>query len=111
MGLGSRNAQRHDTVAVQKSAVVSEDFADFSKGQSVMTVDGYPGVVTAVLDGPYPGTEAYDVKLDNGMGGGLYVSGQLSPLVHTTAAGAHLASEDYPELGDILHRRPDIAKS
>lgn len=110
MGLGSRNAATHETIGVQKHAVVSEEFADFRTGQHVMTVDGYPGVVTAVLDGPFPGTEAYDVTLDNEMGGGMYTTGQLSPLEHTTASTEHTADQDYPELAEILTQRPDIAK-
>lgn len=113
MGLGSRTASGHDTEGARKHAVVSEDYADFKVNERVMTVDGYPGVVTAVLDGPFPGTEAYDVTLDNGMGGGMYVTSQLSSASSsTTAAGTHegLASESYPELGDILFSRPDIAR-
>lgn len=109
MGLGNRNARRHETVGFQKNAVNSADYADFRVDQTVMTVDGFPGVVTAVLDGPAPGTEAYDVTLNNGLGGGQYTASQLRPLEHTTASGDHTAATDYPELGDILDRRPDIA--
>ena len=110
MQLGSK-ATSHETLNVQKYAVRSEDYADFAVNQPVMTVDGFPGVVTAVLDGPFPGTEAYRVTLDNDMGGGEYRIGDLSPVANTTAAGLHQASDDYPELGDILQRRPDIAQT
>lgn len=112
MGLGDRHAVRHETVGWQKHAVVSADYADFAVEQRVMTRDGFPGIVTAVLDGPYPGTEAYDVTLDNGMGGGMYTTSQLQPIGGTTASHEHegLASADYPELGSILHDRPDIAR-
>lgn len=111
MGLSGRNAHRHETVGVQKNAVVSEDYADFQVGQRVMTVDGFPGVVAAIEDGPFPSTEAYQVELDNGMGGGLYRTSDLREIAgSTTAAGQHTADSDYPELGDILTRRPDIAK-
>jgi hypothetical protein len=110
MGLGNRSARQHETVAVRKAAVVSEDFADFNVGQRVMTVDGFPGVVGAIEDGPYPGTEAYRVTLDNGMGGGLYRTSDLQTINQTTASEHHTADQDYPELGDILTQRPDIAK-
>jgi hypothetical protein len=109
MGLGGRNARRHETSGVQKNAVVSADYWDFRVGQHVMTVDGFPGVVAAVEDGPYPGTEAYVVTLDNGMGGGEYRTADLRDINRVTAA-EHTAAEDYPELGDILERRPDIAR-
>jgi hypothetical protein len=113
MGLGSRNArQQHDTTGARKVAVVSEDYADFRAEQRVMTVDGFPGTVAAIEDGPFPGTEAYLVELDHGMGGGLYRTSDLRPLNEVTGAGEHqAASVDYPELGDILERRPDIATS
>lgn len=109
MGLGNRNAQRHETLAFQRYAVNAADFADFTAGQRVMTVDGIAGKVSAVEDGPYPGTEQYRVELDRGMGGGLYTSSQLSPLPAATAVEHHTAVDDYPELGSILSDRPDIA--
>lgn len=110
MGLGNRNARVHETVGFQKNAVVSEDYADFRVDQQVMTVDGFPGVVAAVHDGPYPGTESYDVTLNGGLGGGEYTASQLSSIEGTTASMEGVASLDYPELGDILVQRPDIAK-
>lgn len=109
MSLGNRNAKVHETVGFQRHAVVSADYADFRVQQQVMTCDGFPGIVAAVEDGPYPGTEAYRVELDNGLGGGLYTSGQLEPLEHTTATVETTAATDYPELGSILSDRPDIA--
>lgn len=108
----------HDTLPVQKHALVGEVFSDFTAGVRVMTSDGYPGRITAVLDGPFSNTESYEVVLDGGIGGGEYTSGQLRPLASHTAAEAaaddsmsaeaatlHLATEDYPELGTILHDR------
>jgi hypothetical protein len=109
MGLRSRDVRRHETVGVQKTAVDSSAYWDYHPNQRVMTVDGVPGRVTAVQDGPYPGTEAYLVELDRGLGGGEYRTGELRAL-HTVTSSEHLASEDYPELGDILLRRPDIAR-
>jgi hypothetical protein len=110
MGLGARNAHQHDTVGVQKNAVVSEDFADFRVDQRVMTADGVPGRVAAIEDGPFPGTEAYLVELDNGLGGGLYRSADLRETGSQVTATEHTADVDYPELGSILTDRPDIAE-
>lgn len=109
MSVGRRMA-RHETIGVQKNAVVSEDWADFKVGQHVMTIDGFPGHVASIEDGPFPGTEAYRVTLDNDLGGGLYSTGQLSSMPSTTASGEHSAANDYPELSEILVQRPDIAK-
>lgn len=83
---------------------------EYQPGQHVMTREGFPGTVTAVSDGPAPGNEEYIVTLDNAMGGGRYSSSELSPLPQTTSQVAvvdHTAATDYPELGDILIRRPD----
>jgi 8-oxo-dGTP pyrophosphatase MutT (NUDIX family) len=113
----------HQTLGVQKQALVGEVFRDFNEGDRVMTRDGYPGRVTAVLDGPYPQTETYEVTLDRGVGGGQYSASQLSKMAETTAARIqdvvlpadlgpieattyHQATEDYPELGAILDERP-----
>jgi hypothetical protein len=110
MGLGSRKASRHETAAVSKAAgVTSSDYWEFKPGSAVMTVDGLPGTVTAVHDGPSAGNEAYQVTLDKGMGGGLYTASQLSPTGTTTASVEHTAADDYPELGSILQDRPDPA--
>lgn len=108
MGLGQRNARRHDTVGIRRHAVVSEDYWDFRPQQHVMTLDGFPGIVAAVLDGPHPGSEVYEVVLDRGLGGGHYSSGQLRPLEHVTASEG-TAAVDYPELSGVLESHPDPA--
>lgn len=116
MGLGHRSARQHETQAIHKNAVDASVFADFRENDRVMTVDGYPGIVASVNDGPYPGTESYDVVLDGGLGGGEYTAGQLSPINGTTASheheavGQHMAHDDYPELGSILYDRPPIER-
>jgi 8-oxo-dGTP pyrophosphatase MutT (NUDIX family) len=110
MGLGQRGARRHETSGAHKHAGVrSEDYWDFAPDQHVMTVDGVGGIVTAVLDGPYPGNETYEVTLDSGLGGGQYTASQLSASDRTTASVDHTAADDYPELGSILSERPDPA--
>jgi hypothetical protein len=89
----------------------SEDYWDFQPGEHVMTIDGFPGVVDQVEDGPIAGAENYLVTLDNGMGGGNYSASMLSKMPSSrAAAGVHLAVEDYPELGSILDERPDPGK-
>jgi 8-oxo-dGTP pyrophosphatase MutT (NUDIX family) len=113
----------HQTTGYQKHALAAEIFHEFSAGDHVMTVDGVAGKIAAVSDGPYPQTETYEVVLDGGAGGGAYSAGQLRKLTNTTptagllgdsvedfgpavATTTHMATEDYPELGDILHERP-----
>lgn len=111
--------QRHDTTASQKVAGVDAAvYRDFQPGQRVMTRDGLAGVVQAVLDGPYPSTETYEVVLDGGMGGGSYGTSDLTAIgqsIQPTASASfdapevhHVASEDYPELSDILVERPPL---
>lgn len=97
------------------AGVISSDYWDFQPGERVMTIDGLPGVVDEVQDGPVAGNENYIVTLDHGMGGGNYSSSMLAPLRQATAAevtatGIHLAAEDYPELGTIVQDRPDPGK-
>ncbi|MFJ4902881.1 hypothetical protein [Streptomyces sp. NPDC088727] len=101
--------QTHQTLGVQRLAVHSEDYAEFKQGQAVQTTDGLPGLITAILDGPYPGTEEYRVKLDRGMGGGAYTASQLRPTTATTASMEQTAAADYPELSEVLVERPDPA--
>jgi len=102
---------------------------DFRVGQRVQTIDGIPGRVLFISGSFAPGVEEYQVVLDGGMGQGAYTASQLRPLpdaVRSPYAGvppdllpsgvtaaldddleAHLASSDYPEMGTILHDRPD----
>jgi len=100
-----RRIARHDTIQAQ-AGVRSEEYWDFQPRQRVMTTDGYPGRVEAVYDGPHPGNEAYEVRLDGGLGGGMYTAAQLSVL----AEDSRTAASDYPELEDVLTQRPDPAK-
>lgn len=111
MGLGSRTARRHDTNAQRKlGGVDAKAYWDHSPGDRVLTCDGYPGVVTGILDGFHPGNESYEVRLDGGMGGGLYSSGQLRATQGQAEANVvHTAADDYPVLADILRDRPDPA--
>lgn len=81
---------------------------DYGVHSRVMTCDGHPGTVLAVAEGPFPGAESYDVRLDGGLGGGAYLAGQLQPLAagHTTGT----AAADYPELAQVLVEHPDPAR-
>ncbi|MEU6362304.1 hypothetical protein [Streptomyces albidoflavus] len=101
--------RHHETLGVQRLAVRSEDYWEYRPEQRVQTSDGLPGVVQAVLDGPFPGSEEYHVVLDRGMGGGRYTASQLRPAAATTAAMEQTAAADYPELAQILVERPDPA--
>ena len=84
-------------------------YADFRPGQRVTSIEGFPGVVTEVLEGP--GNNTIVVRLDNGMGGGAYRESELTSLNTTKASGSHTADQDYPELGTILTDRPDLKAS
>jgi hypothetical protein len=107
MGLGNRTSRRHETV--RTAGVNPEEYWDFKPGQTVMTVDGFLGKVIGVNDGAFAGSEEYEVLLHNGLGGGLYTSGQLKAATDHTAT-ENTASKDYPELADILRDRPDPGK-
>lgn len=111
MGLGSRGAHRHETVASKTAGVDPSAYWDFQPGQRVMTVDGFAGTVASVNDGPLAGTETYIVTLANNLGGGEYTASQLRATSDATGAVHHTADQDYPELGTILTDRPDIARN
>jgi 8-oxo-dGTP pyrophosphatase MutT (NUDIX family) len=112
MGLGNRNPAARHTAGVDTT-----QWWTFRPGDRVRVVEGFLGTVTAVDDGPYPGDERYEVALDDGLGGGTYSSDELTgAIVPPTAkvaskveAEQHVASEDYPELAEILVERPPLA--
>jgi hypothetical protein len=109
MGLGNRTAHRHETVASKTAGVDPSASWDFQPGQRVMTVDGFPGTIASVEDGPLSGTETYVVTLANNMGGGEYTASQLRATSDALGSVHRTAADDYPELSDILTERPDIA--
>jgi hypothetical protein len=102
------NRTGHETVAMQRMAVRAEEWWEYHPKQVVMTADGILGTVTAVSDGPIPGTEEYHVQLAGGLGGGSYTASQLSPAPATTAV-LQTAAVDYPELAQVLVDKPDPA--
>lgn len=108
--LGRRDARHHDTDAARKVAGVDPRlWWEHKPGDRVLTVEGLIGTVDAVEDGPFPGAEQYLVTLDNGLGGGEYGPSELRAAPTRQAASEqHLASEDYPELADILVERPPL---
>lgn len=96
---------------LRREAITSETYWEFQPGERVMTVDGYPGVVDAVEDGPIANAENYVVTLDKGLGGGNYSASMLAKMpTSRSAAGIHLATDDYPELGSVIDDRPDPGK-
>lgn len=68
------------------SGVDAAEWHAYSVGQRVMTTDGYPGVITAVSDGPHPRTESYTVVLDDGLGGGEYRVGDIVSVIEPVTA-------------------------
>lgn len=92
-------------IASKTAGVEVDQWWDFKPGQRVMTSDGFPGKVSFIEDGVYAGMEQYYVTLDDGMGEGTYAPGELTAYEATVAQAGHLASEDYPELADILYER------
>lgn len=83
-----RAARRH------QAGVVAENYWSFAPGDRVWTKELISGVVTEVIDGPYPGTEIYTVTLDGGLGGGDYSAGDLRRMDHSTARTAVLTDKE-----------------
>ncbi len=126
----ARQIRKHATrlSQVHESALDTE----FGVGQRVLTIDGRPGRILFVASSYSPGLMEYEVVLDNGMGQGTYLGSQLRPIPADYRAGGtvppgllpagvtaaleaeageiHLASDDYPEMGDVLRDRPDPGK-
>lgn len=68
------------------SGVDAAEWHAYSVGQRVMTSDGYPGVITAISDGPHPRTESYTVVLDGGLGGGEYRTNDIVSVIEPVTA-------------------------
>lgn len=134
MSLGNRHSARHDTFAMHKAAGVDATaYWAFQPGERVRVKEGFEGRVTEVQEGPVGGAEIYIVVLDGGVGGGEYDANELARIggevpdrlqanaskheepeddwLGTQAAGQHVASDDYPELAEILVKRPPLAHS
>lgn len=101
--------RRHQTTASQvHEAAENRQYWEYQPGQPIMTIDG-PGKVIAVHDGPFPGSEEYEITLRGGLGGGIYSTSQIVAAMPSEASTTHTAQDDYPELGNLLHERPDPA--
>ena len=117
-----RRIEKHST---RLSAALDQGF---HVGERVRTLDGLTGRVIMITESFAPGNSAYQIVLDNGQGGGTYLASQLRPVpedyggghqapaylpagvtaaLETEAELQALASDDYPEMGSILHDRPD----
>ncbi len=138
MALGNRSQRHDTDASRKVAGFAQHsDWWSFTAGQRVLTQEGLPGEVTDVEDGPVAGNETYIVSLDNNLGGGEYSAGELQPLdsnrleakqaavpvqrsdgttifidsmdeLDDAQASLHTAAEDYPELSEILVRRPPI---
>lgn len=130
MNLAGRDPNsRHQTVASAKAAGVDASaYWDFVPGQRVITAEGIAGSVVEVVDGPVGRAEIYVVTLDDGLGGGKYGASELRAYDGTSASvieardiqpeavqvisgEIHLASDDYPELTEILVERPPLERT
>lgn len=102
-----------------KLAVEVGSHFEFQVGEKVQVKEGYLGTVTAVEEGPRGGDEKYVIVLDAGMGHGEWGANELRSLGKTASAQAEAkgskdkkadrpryASDDYPELADILVSKP-----
>ena len=118
-----RRIQKHST----RLSAAHEGALDqgFHVGERVRTLDGRIGRVILITESFSPGNSQYQVILDNGQGGGTYLASQLRPVPEDYGGGhqapaylpagvtaaleaeADLASYWYPEMGSILHDRPD----
>jgi hypothetical protein len=118
-----RRIQKHST---RLSAAKD---AGFHVGQRIRTLDGYLGRILMITESFSPGNSEYQVVLDSGMGGGTFLASQLRPVPEDYGGGHQapaylpagvtaaleaeadldetLASHWYPEMGDVLHERPD----
>jgi hypothetical protein len=91
--------------------------SSYQIGERVSTVDGFPGEIIRVVPGPVNGTESYHVLLDGNLGGGEYTPSQIKPITAQRSASLQefdtlgTAVVDYPELGDILVKKPNPAKN
>ena len=109
-----RRAARHQTRLSGAHTAAAD--TEFQTGQRVRTIDGLIGRVLEVSESWAPGNTAYQVVLDNGMGGGTYLGSQLRPIpqdyggLHPTPANlpASLGSADgEPPSGENVHLASD----
>src|SRR5690606_41400524 len=95
----------HQTAAAMRFDAEQE--YDYVPGDRVMTIDGIPGTVVAVNDGPFRGNEEYEISLDDGLGGGFYTYSQIRGRVNENL---YTDDRDYPELAAGLRKDPDTAQ-
>jgi hypothetical protein len=119
----ARRIERHATRGI--TAGIAGPDQGLAPQVRVMTIDGLPGRILFVSQAFAPGISEYEVLLDSGMGQGAYTASQLRVLPESFRGGSpgsnlpagvtaaaieaelHLASDDYPEMGGVLHDRPD----